>query len=109
MQDNPNTDHTNDQIDPALDCGDWKLAFEPLEGNAYAASRMGFNIRWLYRQLDAQLFKPLPVMDSLDHAMKVLFPYTDFHEASFEMFLKYTDSELTYQEEEMLKALGIKI
>ena len=110
MQDNPITDHTDDQIEePPLDCGDWKRAFEPLEGNAYAASRMGFNIRWLHRQLNAQLFKPLPVMDSLDQAMEALFPYTDFHEASFEMFLKYTDSELTYQEEEMLKALGIKI
>jgi hypothetical protein len=109
MQDNPNTDNTNDQIDPALDCGDWKLAFEPLEGHAYAASRMGFNIRWLRKQLAAQLFTSLPVMEALDRAMEVLFPYTDFHEASFEMFLKYTDAELTFEEEQMLKALGAKI
>ena len=109
MQDNPITDHTDDQIEePTLDCGDWKLAFEPLKGHAFAASRMGFNIRWLRKHLDAQLFKPQPVMDALDHAMEVLFPYTDFHKASFEMFLQYTDAGLTYEEEQMLKALGVK-
>jgi len=41
--------------------------------------------------------------------MEVLFRYIDFHKASFEMFLKYTDSELTFDEEQMLKALGVKI
>lgn len=109
MPDNPNTNNTGDQIEePTLDCGDWKLAFEPLEGHAYAASRMGFNIRWLRKRLDAQLFKPRPVMEALDVAMRVLFPYTDFHEASFEMFLKFTDGELTFEEEQMLRALGVK-
>jgi len=108
MQDNPNTDHTNDQIDPALDCGDWKLAFEPLEGNAYAASRMGFNIRWLRNRLNGQLLTPQPVMDALDVAMEVLFPYTDFHKASFDLFIKYAEAGLTYEEEQMLNALGVK-
>jgi len=60
------------------------------------------------RLLDAQLFKPQPVMEALDRAMEVLFPYTDFHEASFEMFLKYTDAKLTFEEEQMLKALVVK-
>jgi hypothetical protein len=109
MQEDPNTDNTDDQIEePTLDCGDWKLAFEAFEGHPYAASRMGFNIRWLRKRLDAQLFKPQSVMDSFDVAMEVLFPYTEFHETSFELFLKFTDAELTYEEEKMLKALGVK-
>jgi hypothetical protein len=69
---------------------------------------MGFNIRTLRKHLDAQRFKPRPVMEALDLAMEVLFPYTDFHKASFEMFLKYTDGKLTFQEEQMLNALGVK-
>jgi len=109
MQDNPNTDHTDDQVlDPTLDCGDWKLAFEPLEGNPYAASRMGFNIRWLRNRLNGQLLTPQPVMDALDVAMQVLFPYTDFHKASFDLFIKYSEAGLTYEEEQMLNALGVK-
>jgi hypothetical protein len=104
---------TNNTDDPTryfdMDRGDWELAFEPLEGHAYPAIRMGFNIRMLRKYLDAQLFKPRPVMEALDLAMEVLFPYTDFHKASFGLFLKFTDGELTFEEEQMLKALGVKI
>ena len=47
-------------------------------------------------------------MEALDMAMQMLFPYTDFHKASFDLFLKYTDAGLTFQEEQMLNALGVK-
>lgn len=107
MQDDVTTDEVDD-LNPPLERSDWKIAFEPFEGNAFAALRTAFNIRTLRNELDSLLIKPIRVMDALDHAMEVLFPYTDFHKASFEMFLKYTDAGLTYDEEEMLKALGVK-
>jgi len=69
---------------------------------------MGFNIRTLRKYLDAQVFKPRPVMEALDLAMEVLFPFTAFHKVSFDLFLKYTDGELTFEEEQMLNALGVK-
>ncbi len=114
MQDNPNTDNQTDDTGSntpyfELDHGDWALAFEALKGNAFAAKRLGFNLRMIHKYLDAQLFKPRPVMDALDVAMEVLFPYTDFHKASFDLFLKYADSELTFEEEQMLGALGVNI
>jgi hypothetical protein len=113
MQDNPSTDktdNTDNQAQPFdMEREDWELVFEPYEGNAYAAIRMGFNIRTLRKHLDAQLFKPRPVMEALDLAMEVLFPFTDFHKASFDLFLKITDGKLTFEEEQMLKALGVKI
>lgn len=113
MQDNPSTDKTDntDSRDPFFDMdhGDWELAFEPLKADAYAAIRMGFNIRMIHKYLDAQLFKPRPVMEALDEAMEVLFPLTDFHKASFALFLKFTDGELTFEEEQMLNALGVKL
>jgi hypothetical protein len=107
MQDDVTTDEVDD-LNPPLERSDWKIAFEPFEGNAFAALRTAFNIRTLRNELDSLLIKPIRAMDALDHAMEVLFPYTDFHKASFEMFLKYTDAGLTYDEEEMLKALGVK-
>ena len=86
MQNNANTEDTNNTDDliprPAVERDEWELAFEPLEGD-YAAIRMGFNITMLKRHLDAQLFKPRPVMDALDLAMEVLFPLTPFHSALF--------------------------
>ncbi|HXC71394.1 MAG TPA: hypothetical protein VN644_15540 [Pyrinomonadaceae bacterium] len=110
MPDNVTTEELDDLTpDPLTDSGDWELCFEPLKGHAYAAVRMGFNIRTLRKHLDAQLFKPRPVMEALDLAMEVLFPYTDFHKASFDLFLKFTDGKLTFEEEQMLNALGVKI
>ena len=113
MQDNPSTDHTDEADDHGIgfdiDRRDWELAFEPLEGTGYAVIKMGFNIRTLRKHLDEQLFKPRPVMEALDLAMEVLFPLTDFHKASFDLFLKFTDGKLTFEEEQMLKALGVKI
>ena len=109
MQDNPNiTDDTGSNT-PLFDMEreDWELAFEPFKGDAFAAIRMGMNIRMVYKYLDAQLFKPQPVMETFDEAMEVLFPLTDFHKASFALFLKFTDGELTFEEEQMLRALGV--
>jgi hypothetical protein len=107
MQDNPNTDNQTQQ--PLMDRDDWELAFEPFEGHAYAAIRIGFNIRTLRRDLDSFLIKNRPIIEALDLAMEVLFPYTDFHKASFDLFLKFTDGKLTFDEEQMLRALGVKI
>jgi len=58
--------------------------------------------------LDGQLFKPQPVMEALDEAMTVLFRYTEFHDVGFNLFLKFSESKLSYEEEEMLKALGVR-
>jgi hypothetical protein len=112
MPDNPSTGQTDHIDDPAqyfeMDRGDWELAFEPLKEHPYAALRMGFNIRMLRKYLDAQVIKSRPVMEAFDLAMEVLFPFTDFHKASFDLFLKFTDGQLTFEEEQMLNALGVK-
>jgi hypothetical protein len=94
---------------PAIERDEWELAFEPLEGDAYAAIRMGFNIALLKKHLDAQLLKPRPVLEALDLAMEVLFPFTPFHNASFDLFIKFMEGKLTFEEEQMLNALGVKI
>jgi hypothetical protein len=73
-----------------------------------AALRLGFNLATLRTELDSLLIKSRPVMESLDLAMEVLFPFTSFHEASFDLFLRYTEGKLTVEEEQMLEALGVK-
>lgn len=109
MQDNPNITDDIGSNAPFFDLEreDWEIAFEPFKGDARAAARMGMNLRMVYKYLEAQLFKPRPVMETLDDAMQALFPLTDFHKASFALFLKFTDGELTFQEEQMLRALGV--
>ena len=109
MQDNPNiTDDTGSNT-PYLEMEreDWELAFEHLKGTGYAAIKMGQNLRMLYKYLDSQLFKPQPVMEAIDLALEVLFPLTEFHKATFDLFVKHVDCELTFVEEQMLRALGV--
>lgn len=109
MQDDPNTD---DNIDnqthwPLPDRDDWELAFEPFEGESYAALKLGFIFVRLRIYLDGQLFKSQAVIEALDEAMEILFPFTEFHDASFDLFIKFTEGKLTNDEEQMLNALGI--
>ena len=106
MQDNPNTD--NQTPDLPIDREDWENAFEPYKGHSYAALRLGFNVAILRKELETQMFKSRPVLEALDLAMEVLFPYTSFHEASFGLFIRLTEGKLTFEEEQMLNALGIK-
>jgi hypothetical protein len=106
MQDNPNTDDQTQHL--LVDQDDWELAFEPFEGHAYAALRLGFNFAMLRKYFDGQLIKSRPVMQALDLAMETLFPYTEFHKASFNLFIRLTEGKLTFEEEQMLNALGVK-
>jgi hypothetical protein len=109
MQNNPNTDNTDIQTQPFdIDRADWELAFKPYEGDPSAALGLGFNLAILRSYLEVQLFKPRPVLETLDLAMEALFPLTDFHKASFDLFLKFMDGKLSFEEEQMLNALGIK-
>jgi hypothetical protein len=109
MQDDPNmksTDAQTHEID--LDREDWEVAFEPLEKNSFPVLKLGFNFAIMRKYLDSQLFKPRPVMEALDDAMTVLFGLTEFHDVSFNLFLKFSEGKLSFEEEQMLRALGVK-
>ena len=106
MQDNPTTD--NQAQHDLIDREDWELALEPYKGHADAALRLGFNVAILRTHLNAQLFKSRPVMEALDLAMETLFPYTSFHEASFDLFIRLTEGKLTFEEDQMLRAMGVE-
>jgi hypothetical protein len=109
MQDDANTTNTDTQTHEIdLDREDWELAFEPLEKNSYPVLKLGFNFAIMRKYLDGQLFKPRPVMEALDEAMTVLFALTEFHDVSFNLFLKFSEGKLSFEEEQMLRALGVK-
>ena len=109
MQEDPNTNNTDNRpIGLDLDRDDWESALQPYKEDPHAALLLGFNLAILRTNLDSQLIKCRPVMEALDNGMEALFPYTTFHNASFDLFLRYVDGKLTFDEEQMLSALGIK-
>ena len=106
MQEDPNT---NNQAQPVLaDVEDWESAFEPYEGNPSDALTLASKLAMLRAYLDAQTIQCLHAIKALDLALEVLFPFTSFHDASFDLFIKYTEGHLSFEEEQMVRALGIK-
>ena len=109
MQDNPNTNNTHTQTPEFdMDREDWEQAFESLEKNSYPVLKLGFNFAIMRQYLDRQLIKPRPIMEAFDEAMTVLFALTEFHDMGFNLFLKFSEGHLTIEEEQMLRALGVK-
>jgi hypothetical protein len=105
----PEYDNTDNQTEHLLmDREDWEVAFEPYEGNSSDALTLGCKLGMLRAYLDAQTIKCRQAIKALDLATEVLFPFTSFHNASFDLFIKYTQVGLTLEEEQMLKALGVK-
>ena len=103
MQNNPNTNTY--LVDPQ----DWATAFEPYDEDPNAALRLGLNLAILRTELDGMLIKSQPVMESLDDALEILFPFTSFHDASLDLFIRFTEGKLTFDEEQLLNAMGVKI
>jgi hypothetical protein len=104
MQDNPNTE--NERY--PLETEDWILAFAPYDGSPGAALSLGVNLMILRAYLSVMPLKISESVEALDRAMEVLFPFTEFHDLSFDLFVRFADGKLTTEEEESLRALGVK-
>lgn len=93
---------------PPLDTEGWEIAFEPYEGHPGSALMLGFNFMVLKAYLVIEPFKIAEAIEGLDRAIEVLFHHSQFHEVAYRMFLKVAGGELTLEEEELLKSLGLK-
>lgn len=100
------TDNLTPQL--LLDGEDWEIAFEPYAGHPNEALNLGCKLGALRTYLKAQTIQCRQAIKALDLALEVLFPFTGFHETSFDLFLKYTEVGLTFEEEQMVKALGVE-
>ena len=104
MYDDPNTPHEN----PPLDVESWELAFEAYKGNTDAALDMGYNLCVLLSYLKVEPLLIEEAIDGLETAIEVLYPYTQFHQVCHDMYRKVIGGELTLEEEQTLKKLGVK-
>jgi len=106
MQNDANTGNYTEHL--LMDEEDWALAFEPYEDRPRDALTLGCKLGMLRAYLKAQTIQCRHAIKALDLALEVLFPLTSFHDASFGLFIKYTDIGLTFEEEQMARALGVK-
>ena len=103
MQEDANTD-----TQLLMDEEDWQVAFEPYRGRPSDALTLGCKLGMLRAFLRAQTIQCRQAIRALDLAMEVLFPFTSFNDVSFDLFIKYTDGKLSFEEEQMVTALGVK-
>jgi hypothetical protein len=106
MPEYDNTDNSTEHL--SLDTGDWELAFEPYKGFPGQALTLGFNLTVLKSYISIEPLKIQEAVDALDWAMEVLFQHSQFHEVAYGLFHKLIKGQLTLEEEELLKSLGLK-
>jgi hypothetical protein len=69
---------------------------------------MGFNLMMIKAYLSYDPPKIEEVLKGIDHAIVALYPYTQFHDVCQDMYIKVIGGDLTLEEEEVLKKLGLK-
>ena len=104
----PEYDNTDNPIDHALDYDSWEIAFVAYEHYPVEALMLGFNIMLMKAFLLVEPPRLAEVLEGLDKAMEVLFHHSQFHRMAYEMFRKVAGGKLTFEEEEILKALGLE-
>ena len=72
------------------------------------ALMLGFNIMLLKAFLLIEPPRLAEAIEGLDRAMEVLFHHSQFHRMAYEMFRKVAGGKLTFEEEEILKSLGLE-
>lgn len=104
----PEYDNTDNPIDHALDYEGWEIAFEAYEHYPLEALMLGTRVMMIKAFLLAEPPKIAEVIEGLDKAMEVLFNRSEFHRVAYEMFRKVAGGKLSFEEEEILKSLGLK-
>jgi hypothetical protein len=97
-----------DQVHEGLDTEDWEIAFAPYEGHPGAALMLGFHLMVLKSYLCIEPLKVQEAIEAIDRAVDVLFPHTQFHELSQDFFRKVIEGTLTFEEDQMLRSMGIE-
>ena len=104
----PEYDNTDNQKEHALDYESWAIAFEAYGHDPDSAMMMGFNVMVLKAYLLSEPPMLAEAIEGLDRAMEVLFHHSQFHRMAYEMFRKVAGGQLSYEEEEILKSLGLE-
>ena len=105
MRNNRNTDNLTEH--PWLDIDDWTIALEPYGGNPDAAVLLSVNLT----MLKTHITDPDQISEAvaeLDRALEVLFLHSTFHDVSYLLFRQMAEGKLSFDQQAMLKTLGIK-
>ena len=99
---NPNTES------PLLDTEDWEIALQPYEANPDAAHTLSVNLAMLKTHIASEPPSIEEAIQEIDRALEVLFLFSTFHGVSYLLFRQFAEGKLSFEQQTMLKTLGIK-
>ena len=102
MPDNPNTDN------PPIETEAWEIAFKPYATDAEAAFDLARRLMEVKQYLTAKPPNLSMAEEALDEAAEVLFPFTDFYKAAYDLYLTFIEGRPTKAQEDLMDSLGIR-
>jgi hypothetical protein len=101
MQDNPNTDN------PPIETEAWEIALKPYATDSNAAFDLARRLMEVKQYLKTQPPNVSMATEALDEACEVLFPFTEFRRAAYDLYLTFIDGHPTGAQENLMDSLGI--
>ena len=102
MPDNPNTDT------PPIETEAWEIAFKPYATDSEAAFDMARRLMEVKQYLKAKPPDLSKAKEALDEACEILFPFTDFYKAAYDLYLTFIEGTPTKAQEDLMDSLGIR-
>jgi len=102
MQDNPSTDN------PPIETEAWEIAFKPYATDAEAAFDLARRLMEVKRYLKAKPPNPSLAISALDEAAELLFPFTEFYKATYDLYRTFIEGRPTKAQEDLIESLGIR-
>ena len=111
MPDDVTTDDGNDddESEPIqIETDQWEIALKPYATDADAAYDMARRLMSVRRFLRAKPPHVSTAAEALEEACELLFPFTQFHKAGYDLFLLCIDGHPTRAQENLMESLGIR-
>lgn len=106
MPDNTITDIEDN--DSPIENEVWEIALKPYATDADAAFDMARRLMEVKKLLQTKPPSVSLARAALDDACELLFPFTEFRKAAYELYLTFIAGTPTKAQEDVLKSLGIK-
>jgi len=101
MPDHPSTDT------PPIETEAWEIAFKPYATDAEAAFDLARRLMEVKQYLKATPPDLSMAMEALDEACEILFPFTEFYKAAYDLYLTFIEGTPTKAQEDLMDSLGI--
>ena len=106
ITDNENDDDEREPIQ--IETDQWEIALKPYANDADAAFDMARRLISVRRFLRAKPPHVSTAAEALEEACELLFPFTQFHEAGYDLYRVAIEGRPTRAQENLMESMGIR-